>query len=218
MASTIDVDHAANIYSLLQALEHLEQAFVSGDASNEDYTQECTELLSLCHILEEATPNVFAEFAAKHNLNCPLALNRLKKGSPGICSTSKPKAQARSEVGRYFITLTHVSLQTYIIFELSEHFITLLDALKLGSTHVEELFPILHELITCLDYVPTLDDKSSNSVNVVPHLDKLRVWCSRLENMPAHHALDANEIRQLTMEAEAAYSALKAFLRMKTEG
>ncbi|GBE60321.1 vacuolar sorting protein [Babesia ovata] len=125
MASAIDVDHAANIYSLLQALEHLEQAFVSGDATNEEYTQECTELLSLCHILEEATPNVFTDFAAKHNLKCPLAMNRLKKGTPGTCATSQPKAPTRSE--------------TYIMFELSEHFITLLDALKLGSTHVEEV-------------------------------------------------------------------------------
>ncbi|ORM39547.1 Vacuolar protein sorting-associated protein 28 -like protein 2 [Babesia sp. Xinjiang] len=211
--SSIDVERAANIYSLLQALEHLEQSFVSGDVTTKEYNEECTELLSLCHIIEEATPNVFEKIAKEYDVKCPLALNRLKRGAPAS-STMKQQSSKNNE--------------TYLMFELSEHFITLVDALKLGCSLVEEvgtlslilkyrsqLYPLIHELVASLSCLQKLLSESGNSQAATSALEKLGEWRSKLEKMAAYDKLEETDRRQLAMDTEAAYGALKVSLRMQ---
>ncbi|GIX62748.1 vacuolar sorting protein 28, putative [Babesia caballi] len=200
-ATFYDVDREANIYALLQALEHLEQAYVAGDSPKEEYEEVCAELLSLCRILEEATPNIFVDFSKAHKMNCTLALSRLKRGFPGAAAVSKPPS--------------HKPNESYLLFELSEHFITLVDSLKLGGRLVDELFPLLHELITCLGYVRALDTNVARAVAVAPLLGKLHAWHERLSAMSAHESLSENDLRQLTMDTEAAHGSLKTLLRMQ---
>ncbi|GFE54208.1 vacuolar sorting-associated protein 28-2 [Babesia ovis] len=195
----IDVERAANVYSLLQALEHLEQAFISGEVTNRDYNDECTELLSLCHIMEEATPNVFLDLTEQYKIKCPLALNRLKKGTPATSSSMQTSGKKN---------------ETYLMFELSEQFITLVDALKLGCALVEELFPLVHDLMATLQCLEKVLEGTERDVGVAPAIEKLGKWQSRLNAMAAYDKLEETDRRQLAMDTETLYASLKTSLRM----
>ncbi|KAK1936196.1 putative vacuolar sorting protein 28 [Babesia divergens] len=197
-----DLEMGANIYSLLNTLEYLEQAYIAGDVPIADYEDECERLLCICRILEDTTPNVFVSFAKKYNTKCPLALRRLIKDAPASRERHNRAVSPRNEM--------------YLLFELSEHFITLVDALKLGSTLVEELFPLVHELIGCLKCVQALNVSIAEDKSMLEILDKLNAWHTRLENMAAHEELDGSDTRQLMMDTEAAYGSFKTYLRMKS--
>ncbi|EDO07390.2 vacuolar sorting protein 28 (VPS28) family protein [Babesia bovis T2Bo] len=194
----LNVDRLANVYSLLQALEHLEDSFISGYVTEKEYAEECNELLSLCQILEEATPNVFEALAKEYNVKCPLALNRLRKGTPGIQNNNIQKNKSND---------------AYLMFELSEQFITLVDALKLGCNSVEEIYPLIHDLVTslsCLD--KTMDECNENNV-VGSAIEKLGKWDTQLKGMAAYDKLQENELRQMALDTETIYGSFKIHLR-----
>nr|BAN64551.1 vacuolar sorting protein 28, putative [Babesia bovis] len=194
----LNVDRLANVYSLLQALEHLEDSFISGYVTEKEYAEECNELLSLCQILEEATPNVFEALAKEYNVKCPLALNRLRKGTPGVQNNSIQKNKSND---------------AYLMFELSEQFITLVDALKLGCNSVEEIYPLIHDLVTSLNCLDKTMDKCNENNVVSSAIEKLGKWDTLLKNMAAYDKLQENELRQMALDTETIYGSFKIHLR-----
>ncbi|EKX73734.1 hypothetical protein BEWA_037710 [Theileria equi strain WA] len=205
MASTAfllkdDPSQAADLYSLLYALEYLERGYIGGYSPSDEYETECKSLLSLCKVLNEATPDIFVSFSKEFSFHCPLALNRIKVGQPA--TLERPKDQKENN-------------QKLMIFELSEHFITLIDALKLGSIAVDELYPLLHSLILSISSIESSHEKNSNEAFTLKSVDKLQKWDKRLEGMGAHEELSSNDARQLSMDTEAAYTFFKTFLRQQ---
>lgn len=197
-----DLEIAANIYSLICALEALEQAYIAGHTELAEYEEECLNLLSLCKIIEDAKGHIFQEFSKEYSVKCPLALMRLDKGIPASLERRPGSVRPRNE--------------KYLLFELSEHFITLVDALKLGCKLVEELFPLIHQLIGCLRCIQLQHTTSAEYPLMSPVLNKLEGWHLKMEKMAAHDKLEEADIRQLAMDTEAAYGSFKTFLRKQS--
>lgn len=127
---------------------------------------------------------------------------RLDKGIPASLERRPGSVRPRNE--------------KYLLFELSEHFITLVDALKLGCKLVEELFPLIHQLIGCLRCIQLQHTTSAEYPLMSPVLNKLEGWHLKMEKMAAHDKLEEADIRQLAMDTEAAYGSFKTFLRKQS--
>lgn len=185
-----EFDRLANLFSLVVSLEKLENAYVNApkeQMSTEKYEEECKDLLSKIKTLRNVCASVtdLDRFVAEHRINCSLALQRIRVGMP-----------ATSEHGTSKVNLR----QTKIVAETTQHFITLLDSLKLNMTAVDELSPLLVELFVSLRLVESLpkDDEA---------IVKIQRWREKLEPMKASDSLSEEDARQLAFEVESAYNS-----------
>ncbi|KAK2194476.1 bifunctional Aspartic peptidase domain superfamily/Peptidase family A1 domain/VPS28 [Babesia duncani] len=176
----IDKLQAADLYSLLYTLEYLERAYIGGFSPIQDYENECSSLLSVCKVLDDATPKIFEDFSMSFGLNYPLALNRIKNGKPA----------ANNNAGSLY------KGEKLMLIELSEHFITLVDALKLGSITIDELYPLIHELVTCIRTTSS-SSEDNKKLSELSFMDNVYKWHTKLGSMQAHEELSSSEARQL---------------------
>merc|ERR1712087_890280 len=94
------------------------------------------------------------------------------------------------------------------VFHAVQHFITLMDSLKLEMKAVDELHPSLSDLMESLNKVSTLKPD---------HLSKTKVkqWLVQLNSMKASDELTDDEVRQMSMDLEMAYTAFHKFIESK---
>lgn len=192
-----EASNLAELYSILVTTEHLEAAFVRGAVSNEDYEKNCMQLLAqfktLQNGLRDKYPDVRA-FAREQGLHCPLAEERLL--GTGVAATAL-FGSAKREGG-----------ENYACFRASEGFITLSDALKLNLTAVDELLPLVRDLQASIVGIPNLPPLAG--------IERIAGWLVTLNSMRASDNLDAEKCRQLALDVEQAYTALKNWLQEKS--
>jgi ESCRT-I complex subunit VPS28 len=185
----------AELYSILVATEHLEAAFVRGVVPNEDYEKHCTQLLAqfktLRNGLKDKCPDVKA-FAREQGLKCPLAEERLL--GTGVAATAL-YGGASAATGK----------ESLACFKASECFITLSDALKLNLTAVDELLPLVRDLQASIVQIPNLPP--------IAGIERIAGWLVTLNSKRASDHLDEAQCRQLALDTEQAYTALKNFLQ-----
>jgi ESCRT-I complex subunit VPS28 len=92
--------------------------------------------------------------------------------------------------------------------ETAEHFITTMDALKLDQTAVDDLQPLLSDLMNALTRLPeTPNDFEPNRI--------VQQWLQKLNLMRAVDDIDEADSRQLCMDLESAYQEFKYYLNRK---
>ena len=96
-----------------------------------------------------------------------------------------------------------------IIQETVQHFITTMDAVKLDQRAVDELQPLLSDLLNALVQLP--DTPNGFSPN-----DKVKKWLERLNAMRAVDMIGEDDARQLYLDLDSAYSDFSRYLRAKT--
>eukprot|EP01126_Amoeba_proteus_P044189 TRINITY_DN4897_c0_g1_i15.p1 TRINITY_DN4897_c0_g1~~TRINITY_DN4897_c0_g1_i15.p1 ORF type:complete len:101 (-),score=21.53 TRINITY_DN4897_c0_g1_i15:96-398(-) len=84
-----------------------------------------------------------------------------------------------------------------IVAETVQHFITLMDSLRLNIGDVDEIQPLLIELV----------DSVEKSLSVFEGKDRLYKWLSLLNTMKASQQLDEEQRRQMAHDLENAYSS-----------
>lgn len=187
----------AELYAILVTTEHLESAFVRGVVSNEDYERHCKQILAqfktLQNGLREKCPDIKA-FAREQGLACPLAEERLL--GTGVAATAL-FGHGTSATGS----------ESLACFKASEGFITLSDALKLNISAVDELLPLVRDLQASVVGIPSLPPLAG--------IDRIAGWLVNLNGMRASDHLDDGQCRQLAMDVEQAYTALKNWLQEK---
>lgn len=189
-----EASNLAELYSILVTTEHLEAAFVRGAVSNEDYERNCMQLLAqfktLQNGLRDKYPDVRA-FAREQGLHCPLAEERLL--GTGVAATA------------LFASTKRDGSENYACFRASEGFITLSDALKLNLTAVDELLPLVRDLQASIVGIPNLPPLAG--------IERIAGWLVTLNRMRASESLDEGSCRQLALDVEQAYTALKNWLQ-----
>lgn len=189
----------AELYSILITTEHLEAAFVRGVISNEEYERNCMQLLAqfktLQNGLREKCPDIRA-FVRDQGLHCPLAEERLL--GTGVAATALFAHGTSATTGK----------ESLACFKASEGFITLSDALKLNLTAVDELLPLVRDLQASIIGIPNLPPLAG--------IDRIAGWLVTLNNMRASEQLSEAQCRQLGLDVEQAYTALKTWLQEKT--
>jgi ESCRT-I complex subunit VPS28 len=136
-------DDQATLYSIILATEHLERAYARDAVEQQEYVKECNKLISQFRLAEKAALaklNMTTEsFMQLYQMDCPRAVERLL-----IMGVPEPIRSSTGESADVAVTVA----------ETVQHFITAMDAVKLESRFVDELQPLLSDLMDSLTRLP----------------------------------------------------------------
>lgn len=186
-------DSLADLYTIITATEHLERAYANDAITQSEYTTECNKLISQFKIAEKAAlgKNMTTEtFMQVYQMNCPRAADRLlRMGVPEPVKKDNNGNQVAVTVA-----------------ETVQHFITAMDAVKLEQRAVDELQPLLSDLMNALIQLPdTPNDFGPNQ--------RVQRWLEKLNSMRAVDQIDEDDGRQLYHDLDSAYSEFTRYLR-----
>eukprot|EP00928_Gymnodinium_smaydae_P086721 TRINITY_DN71165_c0_g1_i1.p1 TRINITY_DN71165_c0_g1~~TRINITY_DN71165_c0_g1_i1.p1 ORF type:complete len:341 (+),score=95.23 TRINITY_DN71165_c0_g1_i1:91-1113(+) len=187
----------AELYSIFIATEHLERAFVKSLVSVEDYERNCSQLITQFKTLQNGLRDRYPDlrdFIQEQGLSVPLATERLL--GTGVLATALYGTAGTKEK------------ESLACFKASEGFITLSDALKLNLTAVDDLYPLVRDLQASIVSIPNLPPLAG--------LERVASWLVVLNGLRASDHLDEAQCRQLALDVEQAYTALKGWLQERT--
>eukprot|EP01092_Planopodium_desertum_P007766 TRINITY_DN3216_c0_g1_i1.p1 TRINITY_DN3216_c0_g1~~TRINITY_DN3216_c0_g1_i1.p1 ORF type:complete len:166 (-),score=5.86 TRINITY_DN3216_c0_g1_i1:80-577(-) len=116
-------------------------------------------------------------FMKEYKLDCPTAYDRLVNG-PAHEKKDNPK----------------------VVAETVQHFITLMDSLKLNMIAVDQVSPLLADLNDSLNRVGGLPDSFEGK-------QKVKNWMFVLGKMKASDELSEEQVRQMLFDLEGSYTA-----------
>ncbi|OLY82143.1 Vacuolar protein sorting-associated protein 28-like protein [Smittium mucronatum] len=183
-----EYDNKAYLYAILQSLELLERAFFRDSITQEEYSSACAKFISqyksVSRVLEKSVPDV-SLFAQEYKLDCPAALARLEIGIPSTIENPNPVGSE--------------AINAKVVAEVVQNYITVMDSIKLSMVAVDNLHPLLGELMQSLGNLnilpPTFQGKA-----------KIREWLILLNKLKASDDLDEDQIRQLSFDLEQSYN------------
>lgn len=191
-------DNLGDLYSIIMATECLERAYARNAVTRDEYTAECNRLISQFRVAERVAlgKSMSTEtFMQVYQLDCPRAADRLLRiGVP---------EQMLSNADSHKTAIT--------VAETAEHFITTMDALKLETTAVDELQPLLSDLMNALARLPDIPNEFEPNRIV-------QQWLQKLNLMRAVDEIEEAESRQLYMDLDSAYQEFKRYLSDKKSG
>ncbi|PVU88672.1 hypothetical protein BB560_006348 [Smittium megazygosporum] len=190
-----EYDNQANLYSILNSLELLERAHIRDSIDQDEYFTTCTKLLgqfkTTSELLKNTVPDI-EEFAKRYKLNCSAALSRIAAGVPN----DYEKLSSKTSVP---------TLNPKFVAQVVQSYITLMDSIKLNMVAVDELHPLLSDLIQYIDKLPQLP-KEFTGRSVITD------WLIVLNRMKASECLDDDQIRELSFDLEKTYNQFHRIL------
>ena len=99
-------------------------------------------------------------------------------------------------------------IESVIVAETVQGFITAMDALKLQQRAVDEIQPLLSELMNSLTKVPGLTPVTFESSK------KISNWLIKLNQWRASEELGDEDVRQLIYDLESAYNEFHRYLKV----
>ncbi|MES1910554.1 MAG: hypothetical protein MHM6MM_003129 [Cercozoa sp. M6MM] len=193
-------DKLADLYALLMAVEKLEQMYARGNVDAKEYEAQCFELIRQYKTMEVAIQQYVPDihrFVAEHSLQVGSAINRLvNMGSPATVFHAGANSGADQK--------DQVNVAAAV-----QHFITAMDALKVGMFAVDQVLPELQALSSSLNAIGGLADDHACKA-------KLRDWLVQMNRMRAHDELSEEQVRQLDFDLNQAYESFTKFLKSTT--
>jgi len=187
-----EYDEQANLFSIIVATEHLERAFARDAINAKEYTETCKKLLSQFRLAERVLPSGMTTetFMQLYQMDCPRAEERLLK--MGVPEPLKGDGDDTSHA----VTIA----------ETVQIFITTMDAVKLEQRAVDELQPLLSDLMDVLTRLPeTPNDFEPNR--------KVQKWLQKLNAMRAVDEINDEDSRQLYHDLDSAYAEFNRYLK-----
>ena len=188
-----DLEDLSDLYAIIMTTESLERAYARSAVSRDEYVQECSKLISQFKIAEKtarAQKMTTETFMNLYQMDCPKASHRLLVAGVPETMTNAENSD------KHVITVQ----------ETTEHFIGIMDALKLNVMEVDALQPLLSDLLNSLTRLPdTPNDFEPNRI--------AQQWLQKLNLMRAVDNIDEADARQLFMELDGAYNVFKEFLK-----
>ncbi|CAB54493.1 Vacuolar protein sorting-associated protein 28 homolog [Caenorhabditis elegans] len=182
------MENLSELFAVLNALEHLEKMFSRDHVSADEYKSECFKLIDQYKVTMRLVHGATSieDFAKKYRLHCPAAIERIREGRP---------ITVKDDQGN---VLKHIA-------SIVEQFITFLDALRLNTRAVDDLYPGLDDLYNAI-----------NTTSRVP-IDaivttKVKKWHDRLSSMAASDEISDEDARQMIFDVESAYQAFNKAL------
>eukprot|EP00753_Platysulcus_tardus_P010651 PLAT2933.1.p2 GENE.PLAT2933.1~~PLAT2933.1.p2 ORF type:complete len:238 (+),score=104.31 PLAT2933.1:31-714(+) len=185
------MDDMADLYAIIKTMEHLEKAFARDAVGPEEYATACNRLISQFKASESAlasdgTISDTASFMEMYRMDCPRAADRLLRA--GVAATvlhgaSEASVDPSSKV---------------LVAETVQHFITAMDLLKLDMRAVDELHPVLSDLLSSLR-------KMALPAEYIG-AEKIESWLRTLNSMRAVDELDEDQCRQMSFDLDGALS------------
>ncbi|KAG5459531.1 MAG: VPS28 protein-domain-containing protein [Olpidium bornovanus] len=210
-----EYDSMADVYAIIQTVEHLERAWIGGVVKADEYTSACARLISQFRIARRYVPDVEdfmrRHFARSHSvpsavltdqsakrfnhlhrpLNCPRAVHRLLKiGVPATTEHAVPNEQ--SQYARH-------------IADAAACFITAANQVQLKLATSEVLHPVLSDLMRSVNRIPTLPPKFEGK-------EKIKDWLVTLNQMKPTDSLTEDQASQFVFDMEKAHGEFYALL------
>lgn len=165
-------------------------------SSLHSYTTACNRLLAQYKTLREALGKDFPDltlFCSSLSLNCKAAINRLRLGVPATTLHGGHEPPTAS------------SSSSSLVFRAAQSYITVLDALKLGMRAVDQLVPLLSDIMNHVNQMADMPSEHEARVGV-------RDWLVLMNGMRAHEELTSEQARQCEFDLQKAYDAVYRFL------
>jgi len=188
-------DRLADFYAIIQTTELLENLRMSGAIEKEEYDRECSLLISQFKdtesvLMQQSVITDTRTFLQEHGLgSCSSAIQTLL-----VDGVPRP---TNVPVGAQYNARQAA--------ETTQCFITAMDALKLEQKAVDEIQPILRELMESLTKMPGLPASFEPS-------EKINHWLRELNQMRAAQELSDDQVRQLLHDLDSSYSGFFKFL------
>lgn len=219
-ASKAVYDGLCEIYSILTALELVENSFVKDFLTDkEKYTATAMRLINQYNILLQTITgsaanetvlrdilpslatdksNFLAVFQLKFQLHAPLAADRLTTGIP-VTIEQLPAVQPNEQRQR-------TGANARLVAEATGSFITTMDALKLEYSSKLQLHPLLSGLVISLNELSTAGTDIAERVPVeFVGKSKLVNWLIKLNNLGDTQKLTAEEREDFLHDLDTAY-------------
>lgn len=191
-------EELADLFSIIRVTEALETAFSRDAITSSEYTEACTKLISQFKTTESALVSSKAIVSAdafffEYQIDCPRAKERLLvAGAPATV-----------------VHAAHDDRQdTVIVAQTTQAFITAMDALKLEQRAVDQVQPLISDLMGSLNRIQGLPVDFEGLV-------KIRLWLKKLNQMRAADEIGEEEARQLLFDLESSYGGFMEHLSGK---
>jgi len=199
-------DRLAEFYAIIKTTEHLENARLSNSIDKEEYARECTTLIQQFKdtesvlIRQNYITDTSSFIAAWGLSDCALAAERLLTyGVPATVVHRSGDGQAG------------LALQARQAAEATQAFITAMDALKLEQRAVDEVQPLVADVMDRLTRLAALPADFAPT-------QKIEAWLKELNGLRAADELGEDQARQLLHDLDAAYSGFFRFLESERGG
>lgn len=126
-------------------------------------------------------------------MECPRARERIKIGLPATIEqgSSQQVVSKGSEAS------------TFLVVQATEHFITLLDAIKIGMASKDMLHPLLVDIIQSVNKVTDIEFDGKGEIVK---------WLIALNQMGAAQSISPEDARQFQFDMDQAYKGFKSTL------
>jgi len=176
-------EQLANLFGIIRAVDGLERAFSTNGISPREYKRECTRLIEQFKAAQQITQLDTAEkvhnFMNSNNLSkCKMGFKRLVEGNPGV-------------------TYRDSGASAKVVAETVQHFITLMDSLRLNLVAIDDIQPLLSDLV----------DSVTNSLINFDGKEKIGKWFTTINQMKATEELNEEQKRQLLLDLETSYTS-----------
>jgi ESCRT-I complex subunit VPS28 len=188
-------DELSDLYSIIRATEAMEVAYGRDAITTSEYGEQCTKLISQFKgtesgLIKGQKIRNIDEFWQEYGIDCPRAYERLvKAGVPA--------------------TVMHATFderqESVLVAETVQYFITAMDGLKLDLRAVDNVQPLIADVMTALRKIKGLPVDFEG-------LLKLQTWLENLNNKRAADNIDEEDARQLIFDLENSYSAFLSHL------
>ena len=180
-------ENLADLYSIINTVEHLEKAYVRDAIKSEPYAKATTKLIAQFKTLKQILNIDVEEFMKEYKIDCPAASYRLIKiGVPATVEHGSTSSDS-----------------SRVVAETVQHFITAMDAIKIDQRSVDQLQPWISALIDSLGKCRIKDFEEKQ---------KIKEWLIIFNSMKASDELDDDQLRQLAFDLENAYNSFHKLL------
>eukprot|EP01111_Echinosteliopsis_oligospora_P003474 TRINITY_DN1547_c0_g1_i1.p1 TRINITY_DN1547_c0_g1~~TRINITY_DN1547_c0_g1_i1.p1 ORF type:complete len:285 (-),score=84.03 TRINITY_DN1547_c0_g1_i1:10-864(-) len=181
-------ENMADMYSIIKTVEHLEKAYIRDSVSASEYTPACSKLIAQFktaqNLLKDQVPDL-NKFMSDYRLDCRASYDRLAvKGFPATLEHS-----VVSDSGGF-----------KVVAETVQHFITAMDSVKLNMISIDQLHPLLNDVMESLNKNPSLPPEFEGKT-------KIKNWLITMNSMKASDELNEEQVRQLLFDLESSYNA-----------
>ncbi|XP_011637410.1 uncharacterized protein LOC105427405 isoform X2 [Pogonomyrmex barbatus] len=183
-------DNQADLYAVVNTLQHLEKAYIRDCVTPKEYTAACSKLLvqyraAFKQVQSDQFPTIDS-FTRAFRLDCPAALERIKEDRPITIKDDKGNTSK-------------------CIADIVSLFITLMDKLRLEIKAMDQLHPDLRDLMDTMNRLSILPSDFDGK-------EKVAEWLQTLDNMSASDELSDTQVRQLIFDLETSYNAFNKIL------
>mmetsp|Transcript_14629 Transcript_14629/g.20201 ORF Transcript_14629/g.20201 Transcript_14629/m.20201 type:complete len:220 (+) Transcript_14629:248-907(+) len=194
-----DMNNKADLFALIKTVDRLEKAYVRDFISAKEYETTCLNMIAKFRTLLGTMPQMdIGAFMREHHVEAPAAFTRLVVS--GIPATIEHGSTGRSAAAG------GEGSNEAVVAETVQLFITTMDALKIHMTAVDNLYPLLSDLVQSLNKLGFLAPDFEGKV-------KTKEWLARLNSMRASDELTEDQTRQLLFDLESSYNAVVRVLK-----